>query len=123
MWQVPGRPEMFKFSPASNGAICPGLPQPAPCTNLCPSAQLQQRARRFFYAGALPLVGVLIVTGLITMPAKQFVPLSVRADVGLAWFAALSTLILVPTDIANALQVCRARALHFAPSKCLRALL
>ena len=82
------------------------------CNNMCHAHS--QRAygtatpRRFFYAGALPLLGVLIMTGLLTMPAKQFVPLSVRIDVGLAWFASLSTLILVPTDIANALQVCRA---------------
>ena len=61
---------------------------------------------RFFYAVALPLVLVLIGAGLLIMPAKRSVSWAVRADVGLAWFAALSTLILVPTDIANALQVC-----------------
>lgn len=84
------------------------------CTSAPLSAPLPSSSStpcRFFYAGALPLVGVLIVTGLVTMPAKHFVPLSVRIDVGLAWFAALSTLILVPTDVANALQVCRAEGL------------
>lgn len=54
---------------------------------------------------AVPLVLLLIVAGLLVMPAKRSVSLGVRLDVGLAWFAALSTLILVPTDIAHALQV------------------
>ena len=53
---------------------------------------------------AVPLVLLLIVAGLLVMPAKRSVSLSVRVDVGLAWFAALSTLVLVPTDIAHALQ-------------------
>jgi len=46
----------------------------------------------------------LVLLGLLVMPAKRSVSLSVRVDVGLAWFAALSTLVLVPTDIAHALQ-------------------
>ena len=60
--------------------------------------------RRFFLCVAVPLVLLLIVAGLLVMPAKRSVSLSVRVDVGLAWFAALSTLVLVPTDIAHALQ-------------------
>ena len=108
MWRVPGRPLSLLqvFSPTFH--ICHNL-HLVPFSSSQPSSS--SAPCRFFYAGALPLVGVLIVTGLLTMPAKHFVPLSVRIDVGLAWFAALSTLILVPTDVANALQVCRANVL------------
>ena len=53
---------------------------------------------------ALPLVVVAILWGLAFMPLKG-TGLGVRLDVGLAWLAALSILLLVPTDVANALQV------------------
>lgn len=59
---------------------------------------------RFFYAVSLPMLAAAVATGLVMMPVRGTSPL-VLADVGLAWFAALSTLVLVPTDVASALQV------------------
>ena len=53
---------------------------------------------------ALPLLAAAVVCGLVFMPIKG-TSLVVRLDVGLAWLAALSILLLVPTDVANALQV------------------
>lgn len=58
---------------------------------------------RFFYAVSLPLLAAAVVAGLLVMPVRGTSPL-VLVDVGLAWFAALSTLVLVPTDVASALQ-------------------
>eukprot|EP00884_Botryococcus_braunii_P007317 jgi/Botrbrau1/16587/Bobra.0068s0018.2 len=57
----------------------------------------------FFYAVSLPLLAAAVAVGLVVMPVRGTSPL-VLADVGLAWFAALSTLVLVPTDVASALQ-------------------
>ena len=56
----------------------------------------------FFYAVALPMVVCLVLYGLIWLPSKS-TGLAVRIDVGLAWGAALATLILVPTDVATTL--------------------
>ena len=60
---------------------------------------------RLFLAVALPILAAAILWGLLLMPIKG-TSLAVRLDVGLAWLAALSIL-LVPTDVANALQVDR----------------
>ncbi|KAK9804797.1 hypothetical protein WJX72_005995 [[Myrmecia] bisecta] len=57
----------------------------------------------FFYAVSLPLLVGAILFMLRLMPSKGTSWL-VKLDVGLAWFAALSTLVLVPTDVAHALQ-------------------
>lgn len=62
--------------------------------------------RRFFYAVSLPLLILAIVSALRVMPAKGTSWL-VHLDVGLAWFAALSTLVLVPTDVSTTLEVRR----------------
>ncbi|KAI3424225.1 hypothetical protein D9Q98_009581 [Chlorella vulgaris] len=51
---------------------------------------------------ALPLVACGVFWALRTLPSRNAGWL-VRLDVGLAWFAALATLILVPTDVAAAL--------------------
>lgn len=59
---------------------------------------------RFFFAVALPLLAAAIVLGLRVMPAKGTSWL-VHVDVGLAWFSALSTMVLVPTDVATTLEV------------------
>ncbi|KAK2076006.1 hypothetical protein QBZ16_001342 [Prototheca wickerhamii] len=56
----------------------------------------------FFYAVALPMVVCLVLYGLIWLPSKS-TGLAVRIDVGLAWGAALATLVLVPTDVATTL--------------------
>lgn len=56
----------------------------------------------FFYAVALPTVVLLVLYGLIWLPSKT-TGLAVRVDVGLAWGAALASLILVPTDVATTL--------------------
>ncbi|KAL6768158.1 hypothetical protein ACKKBF_B38030 [Auxenochlorella protothecoides x Auxenochlorella symbiontica] len=56
----------------------------------------------FFYAVALPLVVCTVVYGLVWLPSPS-TGLLVRLDVGLAWGAALATLILVPTDVATTL--------------------
>lgn len=47
---------------------------------------------------------VAIIYGLRYMPSRR-TSWTVKLDVGLAWFAALSTLVLVPTDVATAMQV------------------
>lgn len=59
---------------------------------------------RFFYAASVPLLVVAIIYGLRYMPSRR-TNWTVKLDVGLAWFAALSTLVLVPTDVATAMQV------------------
>jgi hypothetical protein len=59
---------------------------------------------RFFYAVSLPLLAAAVGVELVLMPVRGTSAL-VLLDVGLAWFAALSTLVLVPTDVASALQV------------------
>ena len=56
----------------------------------------------FFYVVALPLVGAAVVAAALWLPSKS-TGWFVRLDVGLAWFAALATLILVPTDVATTL--------------------
>lgn len=56
----------------------------------------------FFYAVALPLVVCTIVYGLFWLP-RPSTGVLVRVDVGLAWGAALATLVLVPTDVATTL--------------------
>ncbi|GAB4813329.1 hypothetical protein N2152v2_000375 [Parachlorella kessleri] len=56
----------------------------------------------FFYLAALPVVIAALVTALLWLPSKT-TGWFVRLDVGLAWFAALATLILVPTDVATTL--------------------
>ena len=60
--------------------------------------------RRFFYAASVPLLVVAIIYGLRYMPSRR-TSWTVKLDVGIAWFAALSTLVLVPTDVATAMQV------------------
>ena len=59
---------------------------------------------RLFYSLAIPLLLASIVYGLRYMPSRA-TSLSVKLDVGLAWAAAISTLVLVPTDVATAFQV------------------
>jgi len=61
-------------------------------------------AHRFFYAVALPLLVGAIVMALRVMPAKGTSWL-VHLDVGLAWFSALSAMVLVPTDVSTTLEV------------------
>lgn len=56
----------------------------------------------FFYLTALPLLLFAVSTALLWLPSKS-TGWFVRLDVGLAWFAALATLILVPTDVATTL--------------------
>ena len=60
--------------------------------------------RRFFYAVALPLLVGAIGMALKVMPAKGTSWL-VHLDVGLAWFSALSAMVLVPTDVSTTLEV------------------
>lgn len=57
----------------------------------------------FFYAFSMPLLLLGILYMLRFMPAAD-THWAVKLDVGLAWFAALSTLVLVPTDVATTLQ-------------------
>ena len=45
-----------------------------------------------------------IIYGLSYMPSRRS-SWAVKLDVGLAWFSALSVLVLVPTDVASTLQV------------------
>lgn len=59
---------------------------------------------RFFYAVALPLLLIAIFFALRVMPAKGTSWL-VHVDVGLAWFSALSAMVLVPTDVSTTLEV------------------
>ena len=59
---------------------------------------------RFFYAASAPLLVAAIIYGLSYMPSRRS-SWAVKLDVGLAWFSALSVLILVPTDVASTLQV------------------
>jgi len=59
---------------------------------------------RFFYAASVPLLVAAIIYGLSYMPSRRS-SWAVKLDVGLAWFSALSVLILVPTDVASTLQV------------------
>lgn len=58
---------------------------------------------RFFYAVALPLLLAAIVFALRVMPARGTSWL-VHLDVGLAWFSALSAMVLVPTDVSTTLE-------------------
>ena len=53
---------------------------------------------------ALPLLVVAVVLALRVMPAKG-TSLLVLLDVGLAWFSALSAMVLVPTDVSTTLEV------------------
>jgi hypothetical protein len=53
---------------------------------------------------ALPLLVGAIVMALKVMPAKGTSWL-VHLDVGLAWFSALSAMVLVPTDVSTTLEV------------------
>ncbi|EFN53506.1 hypothetical protein CHLNCDRAFT_136844 [Chlorella variabilis] len=57
----------------------------------------------FFTVVALPSVICGVAAALVWLPSRTTGWL-VRLDVGLAWFAALATLILVPTDVAAALS-------------------
>ncbi|DBA73319.1 hypothetical protein WJX77_000394 [Trebouxia sp. C0004] len=57
----------------------------------------------FFYAASVPLLVAAIIYGLSYMPSRRS-SWAVKLDVGLAWFSALSVLILVPTDVASTLQ-------------------
>ena len=59
---------------------------------------------RLFYSLAIPLLLASIVYGLRYMPSRA-TSWAVKLDVGLAWAAAISTLVLVPTDVATAFQV------------------
>ena len=59
---------------------------------------------RLFFAVSVPLVLLAVAWGLALMPQKG-TSWTVRFDVGLAWLAALSILVLVPTDVAASLQV------------------
>lgn len=52
---------------------------------------------------ALLLLLTAIFLALRVMPARGTSPL-VYLDVGLAWFAALSAMILVPTDVSTTLE-------------------
>ncbi|KAK9795930.1 hypothetical protein WJX73_006763, partial [Symbiochloris irregularis] len=56
-----------------------------------------------FFVVAGPLIILAILWGLSIMPIRG-TSLPVRLDVGLAWLAALSILLLVPTDVASTLQ-------------------
>ena len=60
--------------------------------------------RRFFYLASIPLLVAAVVYGLRYMPSRRS-SWAVKLDVGLAWFSALSVLVLVPTDVASTLQV------------------
>ena len=53
---------------------------------------------------ALPLLLIAIFFALRVMPAKGTSWL-VHVDVGLAWFSALSAMVLVPTDVSTTLEV------------------
>ena len=53
---------------------------------------------------ALPLLLIAIFFALRVMPAKGTSWL-VHIDVGLAWFSALSAMVLVPTDVSTTLEV------------------
>mmetsp|Transcript_8614 Transcript_8614/g.25881 ORF Transcript_8614/g.25881 Transcript_8614/m.25881 type:complete len:758 (+) Transcript_8614:498-2771(+) len=57
----------------------------------------------FFYAFSLPMLvgGILYMLRFMPAPDTHW---AVKLDVGLAWFAALSTLVLVPTDVATTLE-------------------
>ena len=59
---------------------------------------------RFFYLASIPLLVAAVVYGLRYMPSRRS-SWAVKLDVGLAWFSALSVLVLVPTDVASTLQV------------------
>lgn len=61
---------------------------------------------RFFYLASIPLLVAAVVYGLRYMPSRRS-SWAVKLDVGLAWFSALSVLVLVPTDVASTLQVSR----------------
>lgn len=53
---------------------------------------------------SIPLLVAAVVYGLRYMPSRRS-SWAVKLDVGLAWFSALSVLVLVPTDVASTLQV------------------
>ncbi|KAL3146885.1 hypothetical protein ABBQ38_014857 [Trebouxia sp. C0009 RCD-2024] len=57
----------------------------------------------FFYLASIPLLVAAVVYGLRYMPSRRS-SWAVKLDVGLAWFSALSVLVLVPTDVASTLQ-------------------
>ena len=65
---------------------------------------LNHLKRRAFFAVSAPLVVLAVAWGLAFMPQKG-TGWTVRFDVGLAWLAALSIFVLVPTDVAASLQV------------------
>ena len=65
---------------------------------------------RFFYLASIPLLVAAVVYGLRYMPSRRS-SWAVKLDVGLAWFSALSVLVLVPTDVASTLQVSSHRVL------------
>lgn len=72
---------------------------------LISNAKLQTLSTcRFFYAVALPLLLAAILFALRVMPARGTSWL-VHADAGLAWFSALSAMVLVPTDVSTTLEV------------------
>lgn len=55
-----------------------------------------------FFVASLPLIVLTIILGLLYLPSRS-THLGVRIDVALAWFAALLTVVLTPTDVATAL--------------------
>lgn len=56
---------------------------------------------RLFLAVAVPAVASVVLWLVHAMPAKH-TPLSVKVSVAVAWFTALSCLILMPLDVARA---------------------
>ena len=82
-------------------------PLPTPGVGkLMPSLTVFRKLTRYdvFFAASLPLVLLAVAGGLWAIPQRG-TPWLVLLDVGLAWFSALATLVLVPIDVASALQV------------------
>lgn len=77
--------------------------------NSLPQQQLACVLPRFFYLASIPLLVAAVVYGLRYMPSRRS-SWAVKLDVGLAWFSALSVLVLVPTDVASTLQVSSCRS-------------
>ena len=65
---------------------------------------------------ALPLLVGAIGTALRVMPAKGTSWL-VHLDVGLAWFSALSAMVLVPTDVSTTMEVLTSLHCMFAAAQ------
>lgn len=69
-----------------------------------PAYTLPYLPHRFFYLASIPVLVAAVIYGLRYMPSRRS-SWAVKLDVGLAWFSALSVLVLVPTDVASTLQV------------------